>query len=122
MPNTNVKIIASAAYTAAQTSSTYDNYTHRGIHFVINVSAIAATTGSITPTIQGFDEASQTYYTLLTGIAITTTGTTVLKIYPGISAVANVSASDFLPAKWRVSIAVADATSITYSITANLQV
>ncbi len=120
MENTNIKVLASAARTAATVTSTFDNYDKRGLHLVINVSA-ASTTGGITPTIQGFDEASQTYYNLLVGALITTTGTTVLKIYPGTAAVANVSANDFLPAKWRVSMGVADANSFTYSITANLE-
>jgi len=121
MENTNIKVLASAARTAATVTSTFDNYTRKGLHLLINVSA-AATAGGITPTIQGFDEASQTYYDLLVGSAITTTGTTVLKIYPGIAATANVSASDFLPAKWRVSVAVSTADSYTYSISANLEI
>lgn len=120
MENTNIKVLASAARTAATVSSTFDNYSRKGLHLLINVS-VAATAGGITPTIQGFDEASQTYYDLLVGAQITTTGTTVLKIYPGITAVANGAASDFLPAKWRVSMAVADTNSFTYAITANLQ-
>ena len=70
------------------------------------------------PTIQGKDHLSGKYYDLLVGVAITAIGTTILKVYPGIMASANVAASDILPLTWRVQFVHADVDSITYSVSA----
>lgn len=78
------------------------NPSWRGVHVIINVTT--ATAGSYTPHIQGKDPVSGVYYDILVGTAITATGTTVLKVYPGIAASANASASDILPQTWRVQL------------------
>ena len=99
------------------TSSTImSNPGHLGVHLVVRVFT-APTSGSITPSIVGL--APNGEYTILDGAAISTTGTTVLKVYPGITAAANVSANDVLPTAWKVNI---DATGglFNYSVTANL--
>ena len=70
------------------------------------------------PTIQGKDPLSGKYYDLLVGVAIIATGMTILKVHPGITASANISASDMLPLIWRVQFVHADADSITYSVSA----
>lgn len=112
-------LLASEARTTATSTADQVNLGHSGVHVVINVSAISDTP-SITPTIEGKDPASGSYYSILVGSAITATGMTVLKVGPGITPVANGAAADFLPAVWRVSLAVADADSATYSVAANL--
>lgn len=113
--NNEVTVLPSAARTVTTNSADFTNYNNTGLHLVINVSAITATP-SITPTIQGKDPISGTYYTVLTGLPITTTGINIIKVYPGISAVVNASASDILPRTWRLNMAHADADSITYSV------
>ncbi len=119
--NTNIVLLASAARTAATTSSieTVINSDYRGCHIIIDVTVDPAS-ASITPTIQGYDTVSGKYYTLLVGNAIAAVGTTVLRIYPGLTASANVIANDILPSKFRISMAVADTDSITYSVSASL--
>ena len=117
--NTNVVLLASDARTAATTSATRLNSDYRGCHIIIDVTEDPAS-ASITPTIQGFDTVSGKYYTLLTGLAITAVGTTILKIYPGLSASANVIANDILPSNFRISMAVAGGDSMTYSVSASL--
>jgi hypothetical protein len=72
----------------------------------VNVSAMSGSGASLTVTLQGKDVVSGQYYTVLTSAAITTTGLTVLRIYPGISASANAAANDVLPPVWRVSYAI----------------
>ena len=72
------------------------------------------------PTIEGYDEVSGQWVTLLTGAAITGTGTTTLTLYPGVTVSANVAVSDVLPRTWRVTMTAADADSLTYSVGANL--
>ena len=70
--------------------------------------------------IEGKDLISGKYYTVLASAAITGTGTTVLKVYPGITASANASASDILPRTWRVTATHANTDSITYSVGASV--
>lgn len=111
-------ILASAARTATVNSDTQTNDKFRGGHVIIDVTA-ATDTPSVTPKIQGLDPLSGKWYDLLEGAAITGTGTTVLKVYPGITAAANVAVSDLLPAKWRVTMTHGDADSITYSVAFN---
>lgn len=115
--NREITVLASAARTSTTDSANFTNISSRGAHFVINVSALAATP-SITVTIQGRDPISGNFYDLLVSNAITTVGTTVLKVYPGITAVANGAANDILPRTYRVRVAHADADSITYSVSA----
>lgn len=117
--NNEETILASAARTASVDSADFTNFNGNGAHFVIDVSAITATP-SIVVTIQGKDLISSNYYDILVGAAITTVGTTILKVYPGINGLANAIANDILPRIFRVSVANADADSITYSISAAL--
>jgi len=113
-----IQVLASAARTAAINSDDLPSYGHRGLHLVVDVTAYTA--GSITLTIQGKDSVSAVYYTLLASAALAATGTTVLKIYPGIPVIANGVANDVMPDTWRVSVAVGGSQSITYSVAAYL--
>lgn len=117
--NTNITVLASAARVASINSADIVNYNAKGLHLVIDVTAIAATP-SITVTIQGKDELSGKYYTILTSAAIVAVGTTVLRVYPALVAAANLIANDAMPRTWRVSVVNADADSITYSVGASL--
>lgn len=112
-------LLASAARTAAVATDAQLNKGHRGCHIIIDVTLDGAA-ASVTPTIQGQDPASGKWYTVLAGSAIAAVGTTVLKVYPGIGAVANGAASDVLPPVWRLSVAVADSDALTYSVGVNL--
>lgn len=115
-----VTVFASAARTATVASSTYANQQgHRGIQVVIDVTA-SADTPSVVFTVQGFSPLGEDYYTILASAAITGAGTTVLRVYPGLTAANNVVANDVLPAQWRVNAVHADADSITYSVNAIL--
>jgi len=106
---------ASAARTATPTPFDAVNYNARGLHLVIDVTAVAATP-SVVFTLQGQDVVSGKFYTILASAAITGTGTTVLRVYPGLTAAANLVASDILPRTWRVIATHGDADSITYSV------
>ena len=113
--NSEETILASAARTATLNSADFINYNAKGLHVVINVTALTAAP-SIVPFIQGKDPISGTYYDILEGLPITTTGINIIKVYPGISAVVNVSASDLLPRTYRVRLEHANGNSITYSV------
>lgn len=90
-----------------------------GIQYVIDVTAVAATP-SVVPTISGIDPTSGSIYTLLTGSAITATGTTVLQVHPEMAAVANLVGNAMLPQNTRLTMTHADADSITYTVSAML--
>lgn len=116
--NREVTVFASAARTASADSADLSNPYARGAVIVIDATASAATP-SVVFTVKGKSTLGSDYYTILASAAITGTGTTVLRIYPGLTASANVTASDVLPAVWRVEAVAGDADSLTYSVAAN---
>lgn len=116
-----IAVAASAARTVATTFGTFVNVNHRALHVIVDVTVIGA--DDLTIEIQGrqlfppFD-----FYPLLTGLAITATGTTVYKIGIGFSPIANLTANDMIPAVWQVVATPSGVDPITYSINANLSV
>ncbi len=112
-----VTVLASAARTAATQSADLPNPGARGVIVVIDVT-VSAATPSLTFTIQGKSSLGADYYTILAAAAITGVGVTVLRVYPGLTAIGNLTASDVLPKVWRVDVAVGDADSVTYSVNA----
>ena len=117
--NERFTIFASAARTETVNGDDIENMNGRGVKVVIDVTAASATP-SVVFTIQGKDTVSGKYYTILASSAITGTGTTVLTVYPGLTASANAVANDILPRDWRVIATHADADSITYSVGAQV--
>lgn len=112
--NTNVSLLASAARTTTQTGADTANYNARGIHVVLDMTVVG--TGSVTLTLEGKDEVSGKYYTVLSGAAVTTNSTNVYKVYPGLTAAANAVASDVLPRTFRISVTANNANAATYSV------
>lgn len=93
----------------------------RGVKLVIDVTAITGTTPSLIVTLQGKDAASGKYYNMFVSASLTAVGTTVLTLYPGLTAAANVTANDVLPKVWRVITTVAGTTpAVTATIGASL--
>lgn len=121
--NSEESIISSLSgpYSATQASGTFFNFNFRGCHIVFNVTAVSGT-GSVKPVIQAIDPADGAFYDLLVGPAVTTIGKTILKLYPGITASANASASDILPRRWRVEVRHADASDYNYDVSGNMVV
>lgn len=112
-------VLASAARTASVDSDTFANDGYKGVIVIIDATAAAATP-SVVFTIQGHSPLGADYYTILASAAITGTGTTVLRVYPGLTAANNTHANDILPPQWRVSAVAGDADSLTYSVAALL--
>lgn len=119
MPHEARIIYPSAARTAAPTVDTQVNRGHRGMHLIVDATSITSTP-SITVKIQGIETLSGKTYDILVSSAITTVSTTVLKVYPGLTAAANSVANDVLPVNFRVAIEHGDSDSITYSAVALL--
>lgn len=114
----NTTIFPSAARTATATQAAQTNASWRGLHISVNVTAY--TSGTWTPRIQGQDPVSLTWYDILVGSPISATGTTILKLYPGIVATANASASDVLPRTWRMVMTGASTPIATFSVGGSL--
>jgi hypothetical protein len=117
--NNSTVLLSSAARTATVATADQSNPECRGVVVIINVTADPAS-ASVVATIQGKDELSGVYYTILTSAAIAAVGTTVLRVFPGATAATNVTANDVLPSTWRVNFVHADTDSITYSAAAQL--
>lgn len=75
--------------------------------------------GTVTVTVEGYDETTGEYFELLVGAAIATATTQVLLIYPGVTKTTNVSDDRPLPMKFRLKAVVATA-SVTFSASAQL--
>lgn len=118
---TNPLLILTAAGAGAP-SQDFDGSTHRGILVYINITALAGTAPTLTVTIQGKDDISGTYYTILASAAINATGFTVLKVFPSAPATANVSANDTLPKTFRINTTIGGSAgqAVTATIAANL--
>lgn len=117
--NVCVTLLASAARTATVATADQSNNDYRGVHVIIDVTA-SADTPSVVATIQGKDEVSGKYYTILASAAITGSETRVLRVFPGATNASNLTANDILPSTWRVNLVHADTDSITYSVAAQL--
>lgn len=109
-------LLASAARTATVATATQYRTTENAAHIIINVTAV--TTCSIVPTLSAID-ALGISYTLLTGAAITSTGTTVLKIGRGIGQITSAAAADLLPDQYYLTMTAGNSNSCTYSVTIN---
>lgn len=112
------ELLAGVGATATQNSADLTNADGRGVKVFVNVTS--AGTGSITAAVQTKDPASGVYVTLLVSAAITATGMTVLTVYPGLPATANVSANDVLPRQWRVLVTAGNANPMNYTVGATL--
>ncbi len=77
-----IEMLGSEARTTS-VNETGSNISNRGGHFIVNITAIAST-GTVTPSIQGLDIISDNYYDILVGTTLSTVGTHVFKVYPGI--------------------------------------
>ena len=116
--NFNAVAFTSEARTAT-TSKELKNSRHKGCHVIIDMTAVTAT-GTVTPTIQGKDSVSGKYYTLLVGAAISTISTVVLRVYPDLTAAANLIADDIVPSDFRILMTHGNAVAMTYSVGVSL--
>ena len=97
------------------------NLVYRGVKIVVDITTIAGTAPTLIVTIQGKDVVSGKYYTLLASAALAVTGTTVMTVYPGLIAAANLTANDVLPKTWRVITTIGGTTpAVTATVGASL--
>lgn len=88
----------------------------RGLMLFINITAISGVGAQLIVTLTGVTPSGQTY-TILASAALTATGLTVLRVYPGLTPIANLKADDILPSLVRIDTAISGTTpSVTASI------
>lgn len=109
---------ASALIVNGNTADFVSNGDPASAHIAIDITAIAG--GSLTFTVEGKDPASGKYYTLLATAALAGTGTTILRIFPGATAVANLAANDIMPGIFRVKWVITTTPTATFTIGAAL--
>lgn len=115
--NTSCVPLTLVARTASANSADLNNTQWRGAHFIITTTSLGV--GVWTPRIQGKDSVSGNYYDLLVGATLST-GTQVLKIYPGIATGAT-AVSDILPRIFRFQMtATASPVAGTFSVGCSL--
>ncbi len=100
--------------TASVNGSDLVNDGFRGVKVFINVNSVSG--GNVTVNIEQKAPASDAaaYDNILSSASLTSTGLTVLTVYPGVTAAANVAVSDVLPTIWRVTTTAA--ATIDYTI------
>ena len=114
MAKEHIEVFSLAARTATPTDANVTIPNSCGV-FVINVTAATATP-SVVFAVNGVDSLGNEY-NIITSAAITGTGTTVLRVFPGATASANVTVNDMLMTDAiNVSATHGDADSITYSV------
>lgn len=107
--------LVSAARTTAPTTVVINNTQgYKGIRVIINATASAATP-SVVPKVRGVTPLG-VQYDLLIGAAITGAGQTVLLVYPGAAAVANLVADAEIGPRVSLDMTPGDADSLTYSV------
>jgi hypothetical protein len=102
--STNLGTVATltAAGLGTVTGTDLDTHQSKGCLVLINVSAISGTSPTLTVTLKGVDTISGTAYTIIASTALNATGLTVLRVYPGLTASANLVVSDIMPVRSRV--------------------
>lgn len=115
-------LITHTAASAGVSTPTLDTRQGRGMLVFINVTAITGTSPTLTVTLKGsIDAAATATYTLLASASITSTGLTVLKVYPGLAVSANAAANDIAPVYSQISTAIGGTgPSVTATISAVL--
>lgn len=116
----SLTLLKSEARIATPIAKTLNGVEFKNMHLIIDVTAAAATP-SVQVAIEGLDPLSGKFYELLAAIvAITATGTTVLRVGEDMEPVAGLAAKDMIPENFRITFTHADADSITYSASLNL--
>lgn len=122
MTNRTLRAMTLTGVTASPSNGdTLENLSSQSAHIIINITALTGTTPTATFTVQGYDESSNTYYTMLVSTALNATGQTILKIGPSVTAAANLALNDFIPKFFRVVCVLGGTTpNITATVGVNL--
>lgn len=109
-----VVLSSSAAQSATKTYAGLQNLNGRAI--IVNLNTTVIGTATVTITVDGFDAASQTYYNILTGTAVSTNAFTRFIIDSNATAAAGSIVRDYLPPVFRVVATLGGTGNATYSL------
>lgn len=110
---------SAARTTSPDTFELVTSIRNKSLVVVLDATAVTSTP-SVTVAAAGVDRASGKTWPLVTSLAVVATGTTVLKVSPGITTSANAAVADVLPPFVRVTVTHGNANSITYTLSAHL--
>lgn len=110
-------LITHAAAAAGVSSPLQIDDLMRGLLVIVNITAISGASATLTVIIEGQDDVSSAFYTILSSAGLTATGTTALTVMPGVTVTANVSAAAVMPINWRVRTTI---TGTTPAVTATI--
>lgn len=108
-------VFTSAVRTASGNSADQDVSPYLGCLVFINMTAVPGV-DTVIFTLEGKDELSGTYYTIIASAALVATGMVVLRVFPGLVAAANTFVNDVLPRTIRVRTTHSAASSFTYTV------
>lgn len=115
-------LITHTAASAGVSGADQTNLNARGLLLGINITAGTGTSPTLQVIVEGKDAVSGTYYQLLASAAIAATpGFTLLSLYPGLTAAANLVANQVLPRTWRVRTVIGGGTpAVTATVGASV--
>mgnify|MGYP006398949397 CR=1 FL=1 len=119
MIKAGIRVAESVARTATQTFEQDSNNLSNGV-FIVNITAGATAVNTVIITIDGYDDASETWYNILTSSTLISVEKTILRVGGYTPSASSSSVEDFLPKKFRVVATKNNATVVTYSIGVNL--
>lgn len=117
--NKQLVVFPSVSRTASPNADQQANRFYRGVDIIIDITAVPGG-DTVTFNVEGLDPASGKWYSILSSTALVGIGTTVLRIYPSLTAAANATANSVLPCAWRVRPSHSGSGAFVYSVGANL--
>lgn len=117
LSNNNLGIITTlVAASTGGTGRNLDTSRCSGLLVFVNITAISGAGATLTVTIKGVSPQGVDY-NILVSAGLVATGQTVLRVYPSMAAVANVTAQDIVPVTTHIDWAIAGTTpSVTATI------
>jgi hypothetical protein len=102
---------------ATYTTDPIHNYEAKGLRLFFDLTNVGAGPGTVTAKVQVQDPVSGNWVDLAGAVtaALNAVGTTMLTIYPGLTAAANVAVSSPLGLVWRLSVTVAT-NAVSFSV------
>jgi hypothetical protein len=119
MAKRTLKQAALAAAAAGANGTVIDCSEANGLLVFINITLLAGTAPTLTVTVNGMSPTGVAY-PLLVSAVLNATGLTVLRIFPGLTPVANLKADDVLPSSVRIDTVVGG--SAGQAVTATIDV
>lgn len=110
MANQNILGMILTAAAASVNGPDLENLAGDIATVVVDITAITGTTPTLVVTVEGKDPTSGKYHTLLASASLSTVSTTVLRIGPGLTAAANLTANSLVPRIFRVTATIGGTT------------